>query len=418
MRVFHQGSATVIAGANGSAIIRATINGKSADAVITAMDVVGAQFVSVNAGLDRTCGITTTGAARCWGFLSFEDLGGGFFQPVSLTHTHVAVPGDLTFVSLEVGVFHTCGVDPKGVAFCWGLNHRGQLGDGTTGSRDTPERVAGGLTFQSVSAGGTHSCGLTTDGEAYCWGNNAGGKLGNGTTTNCTTPVAVAGGLTFASLSAGGVHTCGVTRDEEIYCWGGNRDGELGDGTTKNGATPVRASLQLPGSQSDLAFASVVSAGVHTCGLTTGGVAYCWGGNENGELGDGTRTQRTRPVRVATDLTFTSVSASAGTNHTCAITSDGAAYCWGQGPAQLGNIPFDEARIEAFFAGSNQVRSTSTPLAVSGGLTFASVAPGWFHTCGLTTGGVVYCWGDTVAGGTWRYWLEEAVPTQILGQRD
>src|SRR5439155_7778918 len=96
----------------------------------------------------------------------------------------------------------TCGVTTSGAAYCWGL--RGQLGDGTSGTdRLTPVAVSGGLTFAAVSARGFHTCGVTTSGAAYCWGTNGSGELGNGTRTGSLIPVAVSGGLTFAAVSAG-----------------------------------------------------------------------------------------------------------------------------------------------------------------------------------------------------------------------
>ena len=128
--------------------------------------------------------------------------------------------------------------------YCWGNNGVGQLGDGTTNRNPTPVLVSGGLSFASVSAGPSHVCGVTTAGDAYCWGWNSSGQLGDGTRTNRHTPVPVAGGLTgglsFASVSTAGLHTCAVTTAGVVYCWGFNGDGQLGDGSTTDRLTPVR----------------------------------------------------------------------------------------------------------------------------------------------------------------------------------
>jgi alpha-tubulin suppressor-like RCC1 family protein len=139
-------------------------------------------------------------------------------------------------------------VTTVGVAYCWGLNINGALGNGTTTSSLTPVAVSGGLTFAVVSTGNSFTCGVTTAGAAYCWGLNDSGQLGNGTTTNSVTPVAVSSGLTFATVSASVVSSadaCGVTTAGAAYCWGQNTYGALGNGTTTNSLTPVAVSGRL-----------------------------------------------------------------------------------------------------------------------------------------------------------------------------
>ena len=104
----------------------------------------------------------------------------------------MAVLGGLTFTAVSTGVAHTCGLTTSGAAYCWGYNNRGQLGDGTTTNRTSPVAVVGGFTFARVSAGADYSCGVTTAGAAYCWGRNGESQLGDGTTTDRFTPVRVA----------------------------------------------------------------------------------------------------------------------------------------------------------------------------------------------------------------------------------
>jgi alpha-tubulin suppressor-like RCC1 family protein len=138
---------------------------------------------------------------------------------------------------------------------------------------------------------------VTTTNDAYCWGSNASGQLGNGTITNSTVPVAVGGGIAFAALSVGGEHACGVaftglTFTGAAYCWGSNVNGQLGDGTTTNRSTPAAVT-------GGLSFAMVSAGGQHSCGSTIGRFAYCWGGNGSGQLGSGTTAMSTVPVRVA-----------------------------------------------------------------------------------------------------------------------
>src|SRR5207247_1488086 len=150
--------------------------------------------------------------------------------------------------------------------------------------------------FAAVSAGGLHTCGLTAAGVAYCWGYNGFGQLGDGTTTDRSTPVLVAApaGVSFAAVSAGLRHTCGLTAAGAAYCWGWNASGQLGDGTTTSRPSPV-----LVAAPAGVSFAAVRADYSYTCGLTAAGAAYCWGDNTSGQLGDGTTTSRSGPVLVA-----------------------------------------------------------------------------------------------------------------------
>ena len=207
----------------------------------------------------------------------------------------MAVSAGLTFASVSAGHFHNCGVTTGAAAYCWGFGRAGRLGNGLTVDQATPVAVSGGLTFASVSAGSNHTCGVTTGGSAYCWGwggAGEGGKLGAGAIERQLTPVAVLGGLTFAAVSTGFRHTCGVTTSGAAYCWGGSDSGKLGDGSGENSTTPVAVS-------GGLTFAAVIAYFGHTCGVTTSGAAYCWGGSDSGKLGDGSGKHQFTPAAVA-----------------------------------------------------------------------------------------------------------------------
>jgi len=200
----------------------------------------GLTFTAISAGHSSptTCGLTPGGAAYCWGHNFYGEVGNG--STTNDFAAPVAVSGGLTFTAVSPGFSHTCGLTPGGVAYCWGDNGAGELGDGSTANSAVPVPVSGGLTFAAISAGDSLSCGVTPSGAGYCWGFNAFGQVGNGSTANSTVPTAVSGGLSFAAISSGFRFACGVTTGAVAYCWGYNGFGELGNGTTNNSLVPVR----------------------------------------------------------------------------------------------------------------------------------------------------------------------------------
>ncbi len=299
------------------------------------------RFTMLAAGAGHTCGISTTGAAYCWGLNLSGQLG-------DQTHTDRTTPapveGNLTFVTLTAGGAYTCGITTDGTAYCWGWDRYSQLGDSATVDQSAPKPVSGGLTFASVSGNTFHTCGVTQAGAAYCWGTNDHGQLGTGDNVNHSTPVAVTGGLVFASVEAGYHHTCGVTMGGAGYCWGRNHAGQLGAGDSIGGQdqlTPIEVAGGLQW--------GMISPGAYfTCGVEgVGGAAYCWGINQSGQLGSNSSATcfdensnpyqcALSPLEVSGGLTFSEVSAS--TQHACGLTTDGVAYCWGLGSyGQLGN---------------------------------------------------------------------------------
>jgi alpha-tubulin suppressor-like RCC1 family protein len=338
-------------------------------------------FTSVDGGYVHTCGVTTSGAAYCWGDNYSGQLGEETASPAWYRASPAPVAGrDLKFTTLSTGVWHTCGVTASGAAYCWGDNFFGQLGDGTNVARATPVPVAGALRFAAVSAGSFHTCGVTTSGAAYCWGDNRNAQLGDGTTDRRATPVPIAGGLAFTTISAGHGHTCGVIPRGVAVCWGDDSSGQLGDGTATADHGLYRPyPARVVGVRG---FASVSAGNVHTCGVTTRGAAYCWGYNVWGQLGDGTTAQRASPVRVTGRLRFAVVDA--GSYFSCGVTTGGAAYCWGEN--RDGEL------------GDGTTTSRSSPVAVAGGLRFAAVRAGWYHVCGMKTDSGAYCWGYNAHG--------------------
>jgi alpha-tubulin suppressor-like RCC1 family protein/uncharacterized protein YjdB len=400
--------ATASAFSVGSVRVTASAGGVSGFATVTVPPPVA--FVASSMGRSSACGLAANGDAYCWGSNNSGQLGNGTDLASAVP---TAVVGGLLFAAVGVGDDFACGLTTAGAAYCWGSDGSGRLGDGMAAfTQETPVPVQGGLTFTALSVGGAHACGLSSAGAAYCWGLNDHGQVGDGSTTSQLTPVPVQGGLAFTSISAGQAHTCGLTLMGVAYCWGDNGyGGKLGDGTTLPRPLPVPV-------QGGLTFAVISAGQEHTCGVTTGGAAFCWGDNDYGQLGNGTGMPSTVPFPVSGGRTWVDIVA--GFGHSCGVATGGAAFCWGLG--------------ESGELGSGNFASYGTPEPVVGGLTFVSLsAGGWLdvecdyyygcydvylgHTSGVTTGGLTYTWGNNSFGqlGTGSAaW--SATPAKVAGQ--
>lgn len=301
-----------------------------------------------------------------------------------------------------------CAVKSGGAAYCWGYGVQGQLGNGTTTSSSSPQAVSGSLTFSTVAANGSYPaasqyvagqvCALTPGGAAYCWGSNQFGQLGNGSTSATTTPSAVSGGLTFSSVSVGVDAACGVTPSGGAYCWGRNYYGQLGNGTqTFDAANPNP--VQVSGGQ---AFSSISAGGGTTCGVTTAGAAYCWGEGEHGELGTGTTLPpggfyySGQTTPVPVSGGLTFRSVSVGSAYSCGVTTSNAAYCWGNNGD--GQLGTSAAIQSCPAYGGGSYPCAKSPVPVAGGLRFTSVSAFGNHACGTTDTGAAYCWGYNGTG--------------------
>src|SRR5688572_10045409 len=330
---------------------------------------------------------------------------GALSDSISLT-----VTAGVRFAALVTGADHTCGLTSAGAVYCWGSNWGMQLGVETTSHSCTvppstqarscsprPVQVGGSIQFSSISSGGGHNCGLDAGGRAYCWGDNRWEQLGTrgDLLFRSATPVLVSGGQVFRALDAGGDFTCGVTTANAAYCWGSHAWGENEIGTVGNGsvsppgAFPAEPTPKLVAG--GLTF-SQLGAGIrYSCGLTTAGVTYCWGGGSRGKLGNGSTADHTTPVPVAGGLTWRSLSV--GLEHTCGFTTAGDSACWGNNQVgQLGVAPTGEHRPSGTQApeldcSSRPVTRTVMPRR------FKTVIPGGVHTCALDDLGYAFCWG-------------------------
>jgi len=337
-------------------------------------------FRQVSTGDGQGCGVTADSLAYCWGYNKNAQLGDGTTSSPRLAP--VRVQGGLRFRTVTASAYHGCGVTGVGKAYCWGDNSSGQLGTGTTSSFSSPQltpvAVEGGLRFRNLSAGPFYTCGVTTDDRAYCWGYNGSGRLGDGTFSGDfrTAPVAVTGGLRFRLVSAGSDYACGITTANRAYCWGDNRYGQLGDSSN---FTSRAAPSGVAGGRS---YQWLDAGRFHTCAVTTDGRAFCWGNGRAGQLGTGKAYLSFWPRRVAGGLLFRNITS--GALHSCGLGTDGRSYCWGANESgQLGDGTTTQRLV---------------PTAVHGGLAFAHLSGGEAFSCGITTAARAYCWGGNWVG--------------------
>jgi alpha-tubulin suppressor-like RCC1 family protein len=356
--------------------------------------IVSGRATATNASGEATVGRWVLGSNPGTHHLAADiNLGGWPNSPsqASYTRTHVEFSAAVddpasgsAMAHLSGGFFSTCGLDRTGVAYCWGANDGGQLGDGTMIDRNSPVAVSTSARFVAIAAAEGHTCALTGAGEVYCWGYRSYGAIGDGSTAqlpiprSALVPTRLSTDIRFVSIVASFFHTCALSADGVAYCWGLNAEGSLGDGTRLNRGVPT--AVETP-----IRFSKLVTGYNHTCGLA-GGAVYCWGFNQNGELGvSGVSAGELRPRLVNSDQQFVALTAKG--SHTCALTATGVSYCWGYDAwGQLGS-------------GSTGQTFNSRPTAVASDLRFERIEAGDTHTCALTGSGEMYCWGLNVFGG-------------------
>lgn len=404
-----------------------------------------ADWVSVSAGIGSTCGIRSGGSLYCWGWNEHGQVGQGTQQSSYSTPQPVTLFGPATSVSmsgttvcaiasgrlycwgsaaydepdrflpvrvtdfedwtaLDLSSGGGCAIRAGGALYCWGSH-----GDRS----DTPKQILGRDDWTHVSTDFGHYCGLTQSGQAYCGGSSNDGALGNGSPGASDVPVEVLSTGAWSQIEAGNQVTFGI-RDGGLYAWGSNENGRRGTGSILGrvgtasdwfevstasaytcglrepgdlycwGAIPERTASMVPsriGTESD--WSSIVSGWTHVCGVRQGAL-YCFGSNQDGQLGDGTTTPQPNPLRVGTDASWVAVGANSGAvHHTCAVNAGGELYCWGANAnGQLG---------------IGTTEPSHSPKLLSG-LGWTAVSLGVRYSCGVRSG-ALYCWGDASTGG-------------------
>lgn len=329
-------------------------------------------------GIDGTTGSTTADltnlspnttyywwvASNCVSSQSDWAFGGSFTTPSTATSC---------WQTISAGYTHSVGIKTDGTLWAWGDNSYGQLGDGTTTSKNTPTQIGSANNWESISASGGFTLAIKVDGTLWAWGNNAFGQLGDGTTTNRTIPTQIGTATNWNSVTTGEGFALAIKDNNTLWSWGHNDFGQLGDGTTINKTVPTQTGTATN-------WQSTAAGSGFSLAIKTNGTLWAWGSNLYGQLGNGTTTNLTVPTQIGTESDWANVTA--GYYHSVGRKANGILYTWGNNVyGQLGD-------------GTNI--NKNTPVAVYDGV--QSIDAGWNYTVGTTTFGNMLLTGQNVYG--------------------
>lgn len=411
----------IVAHRPGLTSVTGTAGDRKGTVPIFVMSLGAKRYTAMSAQGENGCAVDAERDLYCWGHGAYGQLGirqfpGWAAAPVKVLNA----PWDTVAVSF----YTTCALK-EGAAWCWGSDQWRALGAETAvpgcfyfttwkpECGGDPVPVQGGHRFVQLTAGGQGNrtigppysrwgCGVKESGEVWCWGGDGDAELGDGAQYPLENPVPrpVASAVAFRQVSAGMDHTCGIDGQGAAYCWGSELAGEIGNDARLDDAV-ARPSAVQGGHR----FRQVEAGRAHSCGVTLDGQVMCWGYNGFGQLGttaapDCTNDPRwpwhCSPVPLPAQTPARFVQVAAGLNHTCAIATDGIAWCWGLAvntgvgnPNHIRTVPCPTDNLK---------RCVVRPVPVGSSRRFVQLDAGYDFTCGLTTTGDVYCWGGNFYG--------------------
>lgn len=333
---------------------------------------------------------------------------------------------------------HTCAILDNGQVKCWGKNRNGQLG---IGDNAIPKKSVGNQagemaslgtvdlggthTAKAIALGGQHTCAILDNDCIKCWGGNTKGQLGYGSAgadnlgdepNEMGGNLGPVGGENFKvkAIAAGFQHTCTILNDDTIKCWGANGSGQLGldDNTDRDDVKTLNTSVNLGGKAK-----AIAAGGYHTCAILENSKVKCWGLNNHGQLGQGTRTTYNPDKSIATNENIgdeegemaslqyvdlggnrTAKAIVAGVYHTCTLLDNGKMKCWGDnthGPLGIGD---NTGRKYLIGDESGEMGDQLQVVPAGVGRKVASISAGGWNSCFILDNGHVKCWGHNWLG--------------------
>lgn len=356
-----------------------------------AIDVPGAlSFRQVSAGSGHSLGLASDGSVYAWGYGRSGELGDGTTDQRSVP-TRVATPSGVVFTRVLAGSETSFAIAADGSLWAWGSNGSGRIGDGTTVDRTRPVKVDGfgGRGVTTVASGPGVSAAVTTDGTLWTWGDNGWGQLGSGTTESAARPnptkvTALAGKrITHVAIDLTAAwQIMALAEDGSVWAWGANFSGVIGDGTTTQRSAPTEV-VALRGHR----ITSISLSFDNAAAVEADGTAWLWGGNIFGQLGDGTTEPRTTPAPLAA-LTGTVAQVQVGDQRSWALTTDGAVWGWGWNASG------------AVGDGTMTNRTKPVPVRGLDGAKVTGISGTFVHALALAADGTAFAWGGNSGTGS------------------
>jgi alpha-tubulin suppressor-like RCC1 family protein len=351
-------------------------------------------WVSISVGSGMSCAIDNLDDLYCAGNATKGEFGSYVDGSAVLRNTHTEIFPGTDWATVQKSSWAICATDTTNKLYCWARNYFGMLGLGTTTFLyDSPQEITG-RSYSDYSLGNTHMCAIgTSDQKLYCWGSGYNGTIANGIDYSLNSSfVEYTPPVEFDRIESGREYSCGIDQDQKLYCWGRNDKGQLGIGSKDIKITPQEILVGKKWLDLSVTFYT-------TCAVTTENELYCWGYNSNGQFGNGSTTASLTPVKLSVSDDWLKV-ATSPRGYTCAVKTSGELYCWGTNSSKQ--------------LGQNNTSSSTTPLQVQTDTGWIDVAIAYDTTCALKATGDIYCFGEGNQGsigngGT----TDQGLPTQI-----